>query len=142
MPMGKFCNAERTSGLASFWVDLREDGGLVKATFLFANSVDFSETGSRKVYVTGLLPMSRSSLVPGRPGLSLWGVDRGSTDPALVGSVDEMLEFVGNTTGIPSLATDNIHILFDENSRNMAALFGDKDSLGTPALWLTLTDLA
>ncbi|KAF4683782.1 hypothetical protein FOZ60_008631 [Perkinsus olseni] len=92
--------------------------------------VDFFETGSRKVYATGFLPLSRSSLVPGEgPGLSLWSVERGSIDPALVESLDKALEF-----------SDSVHILFDEDRRNMTALIGD--SLGTPTLWIALTDLA
>ncbi|KAF4715557.1 hypothetical protein FOZ63_008643 [Perkinsus olseni] len=140
MPMGKFCNAEPIGSLDSLWVDLRESGGLVKASFFFVSPVDFFETGSKKVYVTGFLPLSRSSPVPGEPGLSLWNVERGSMDPATIESLDKTLEFVGKTTGIPSLATDNIHILFDEDRRKMTALLGD--SPGTPALWIALTDLA
>ncbi|KAF4684622.1 hypothetical protein FOZ60_007640 [Perkinsus olseni] len=139
MRMGKFCNAEPISSLDNLWVDLREGGGLVKASFFFVSPVDFFETGSKKVYATGFLPLSRSSLVPGGPGLSLWSVERGSLDPATRESLDKALEFVGKTTGIPSLATDSVHILFDED-RHMTALIWD--SLGTPALWITLTDLA
>ncbi|KAF4755362.1 hypothetical protein FOZ62_009597, partial [Perkinsus olseni] len=127
--MGKFCNAEPISSLDNLWVDLREGGGLVKASFFFVSPVDFFETGSRKVYATGFLPLSRSSLVPGGPGLSLWSVERGSMDPATRESLDKALEF-----------SDSVHILFDEDRRNMTALIGD--SLGTPTLWIALTDLA
>ncbi|KAF4690295.1 hypothetical protein FOZ60_000364 [Perkinsus olseni] len=129
MRMGKFCNAEPISSLDNLWVDLREGGGLVKASFFFVSPVDFFETGSRKVYATGFLPLSRSSLVPGGPGLSLWSVERGSMDPATRESLDKALEF-----------SDSVHILFDEDRRNMTALIGD--SLGTPTLWIALTDLA
>ncbi|KAF4683785.1 hypothetical protein FOZ60_008634 [Perkinsus olseni] len=142
MPSGHFCNAEPVGGLTKLLVTLSNDGETVNASLLFFGDKPLAAVGMKRVHVISSLPLSSSSLVPGRPGLSLWSVERGLADSAHIESTEKILEAVGKEASIPLLDTKNLHILSDENSGSIGDFFGSSDVLGTPALWVPLARTA
>ncbi|KAF4662043.1 hypothetical protein FOZ61_002794 [Perkinsus olseni] len=142
MPSGRFCNADWVRGLTRMMVDLSSHGEIVKATFMFFLNDTLPGTGLKGTYFTRSLPLSSSPLVPGRPGLSLWSVERSLVDSGDLGGNDKILEAVGKEASIPLLDTTNLHILSDENSGSIGAFLGSGDALGTPALWVPLARTA
>ncbi|KAF4713924.1 hypothetical protein FOZ62_031316, partial [Perkinsus olseni] len=142
MPIGHFCNSQPVGGLTKLMVTLSNDGETANASLLFFGDKPLAAVGMKRVHVISSLPLSSSSLVPGRLGLSLWSVERSLADFAHIKSTDKILEAVGKEASIPLLDTKNLHILSDENSGSIGAFFGSSDVLGTPALWVPLARTA
>ncbi|KAF4662044.1 hypothetical protein FOZ61_002795 [Perkinsus olseni] len=142
MPSGHFCNAQPVGGLTKLLVTLVNDGETVNASLVFFGDKPLPPVGMKRVQVISSLPLSSSSLVPGRPGLSLWSVERSLADSAYIKRTDKILEAVGEEASIPLLDTTNLHILSDENSGSIGAFFGSSDALGTPALRVPLARTA